>query len=188
MINIRYVNRTVIGLVVYIFSCSFAMGEENKNAFSEYVDEKGAISFPQNFRTQMVHLGAWFVPNGEASGFHDVFTEADSISYYKKHGVFPDGTILVKELRASNSGNFTTGQNVHYATPQLKQWFVMIKDSRNRFPDNTLWGGGWGWALFKPDDKGKNLAKNYKQDCLGCHLPARNTDLVYTQAYPALSE
>ena len=60
----------------------------------------------------------------------------------------------------------------------------MVKDSRNRFLDNALLGDGWGWALFKPDDKGANVAQDYKQDCLGCHLPAKSTDLVYTQAYP----
>lgn len=46
------------------------------DGFSPYVDDKGAISFPAGFRTSMVHLGSWFVPDGDASGFHDVYTEA----------------------------------------------------------------------------------------------------------------
>lgn len=187
MMNVRSISR-VFGFAACLLSCSFALGEQRENTFSSYVDAAGGISFPVNFREKMVHLGSWFVPNGDASGFHDVFTEADSVAYFKKHGVFPDGAVLVKELRASKAGNFTTGQGVHHATQQLKQWFVMVKDSQNRFPNNALWGDGWGWALFKPDDKEKNLAQNYKQDCLGCHLPAKSTDLVYTQAYPALSE
>lgn len=30
--------------------------------FSPYVDDKGEITFPDGFRTSMVHLGSWFVP------------------------------------------------------------------------------------------------------------------------------
>ena len=65
----------------------------------------------------------------------------------------------------------------------------MIKDSKNRFEkDNPLWGEGWGWALFKPDDTSMNLTKNYKTDCLGCHIPAKNKDWIYTEAYPILNQ
>jgi hypothetical protein len=94
--------------------------------------------------------------------------------------------VVFKELRASKSGSFTTGQGVSYATSGLKQWFVMIKDSKNRFADNPLWGEGWGWALYKPDRPSKNVATNFKVDCLGCHIPAKDQDWVYTEAYPTL--
>ena len=30
------------------------------------------------------------------------------------------------------------------------------------------------------------VTTNYKTDCLGCHEPARATDLVYVQGYPML--
>jgi len=155
--------------------------------FSPYVDANGNISFPDGFRTSMVHLGSWFVPEGGASGFHDVYTEKESVEAYRRNGKFPDGATLVKELRASRSGNFTTGQGVSYATSELKQWFVMIKDSKNRFAGNPLWGEGWGWALFKPQDSSKNVASNFQTDCLGCHVPAKDRDWVYTEAYPILS-
>jgi len=155
--------------------------------FSPYVDVNGNISFPDGFRTSMVHLGSWFVPEGGASGFHDVYTEKESVEAYRCTGKFPDGATLVKELRASTSGSFTTGQGVSYATNELKQWFVMIKDSKNRFAGNPLWGEGWGWALYKPDNPSKNVATNFQTDCLGCHVPAKDQDWVYTEAYPTLS-
>ena len=157
------------------------------DTFSPYVDEKGNISFPHSFRTNMVHLGSWFVPEGGASGFHDVYTEKESVEVFRKTGKFPDGTTLVKELRVSKAGSYTTGEGVSYATNGIKQWFVMIKDVKGRFADNPLWGDGWGWALYKPDDKDKNVATNYKVDCLGCHVPAKDKDWVYTEAYPTLS-
>ena len=159
-----------------------------QDEFSPYVDDKGNITLPADFRTSMVHLGSWFVPDGGASGFHDVYTEKASAEGFRKNGTFPDGATLVKELRASKAGTYTTGAGVSHATADIKQWFVMIKDAEGRFTENPLWGEGWGWALFKPDDQDKNVATNYKADCLGCHVPAKDTDWVYTSAYPTLSK
>ena len=73
-----------------------------------------------------------------------------------------------------------------YATNGIKQWFVMIKDSKNRFAGNPLWGEGRGWALYKPNDSSKNAATDFQTDCLGCHVPAKDRDWVYTEAYPTL--
>ena len=162
---------------------SVGMSEE---PFSPYVEATGAINLPKDFRTRMVHLGSWFVPEGDASGFHDVYTEKETVEVFRKTGKFPDGATLVKELRASIAGSYTTGEGVSYATDGLKQWFVMIKDAKGRFADNPLWGDGWGWALYKPDDRGKNVATDYKTDCLGCHVPAKDNDWVYVEAYPTL--
>jgi hypothetical protein len=170
-------------VVLASLSFSAALAED---AFSPYVDEVGNISLPDDFRTNLVHLGSWFVPEGGASGFHDVYTERETVEAFRRSGKFPDGATLVKELRASTAGTYTTGQNVSYATGDLKQWFVMIKDAKGRFADNPIWGDGWGWALFKPDDRGNNVAASYKTDCLGCHVPAKGKDWVYTEAYPTL--
>jgi hypothetical protein len=174
---------TLSTLLVVGFAVSAGQADEG---FSPYVDTDGDISFPTGFRSSMVHLGSWFVPDGGASGFHDVYTERESLESYQKNGVFPDGATLVKELRASNAGNYTTGKGVSHATDELKQWFVMIKDSHGRFADNPLWGDGWGWALYKPEDPAVNVASNYKTDCLGCHVPAKANDWVYIEAYPLL--
>ena len=154
--------------------------------FSAYVDERGAIRLPEGFRTNMVHLGSWFVPEGEASGFHDVYTEKETVEAFRRTGEFPDGATLVKELRGATAGTYTTGANVSSATGGLKQWFVMIKDTQTRFAGNPLWGDGWGWALYKPGDRAANVATDYESQCLGCHLPAKDSDWVYTQAYPTL--
>ena len=115
-----------------------------------------------------------------------VYTEQASALAFRRTGKFPDGATIVKELRAGHADNYTTGTGVSYATDGLKQWFVMVKDAEGRFESNPLWGDGWGWALFKPDQRSKNVATNYKTDCLGCHIPAKSTDWVYTQAYPTL--
>ena len=173
--------------VVTTVTMSFA---DSESVFSPYVDKQGNISFPKGFRTSMVHLGSWFVPEGGASGFHDVYTEKASVDAYRKTGKFPDGATIVKELRASEKGDYTTGSGVSHSNSTIKQWFVMIKDSSGRFADKPEWGDGWGWALYTPDKVGagdiRNTVKSYKSECLACHVPAKANDWVYTEAYPIL--
>lgn len=171
-----------LALLMYIVACAQTVAAEE---FSPYVDVNGNIALPKDFRTTMTHLGSWFVPDGDASGFHDVYVDRSGARAYQESGEFPDGAVLVKELRAHSSGTYTTGQNVSFANATLKQWFVMIKDRGNRFPANKSWGNGWGWALFQPDKEG-NVSSDFRSDCLGCHIPAQATDWIYTEAYPTL--
>jgi hypothetical protein len=160
----------------------------DKGDFSLYVDKSGNIRLPDDFRLSMTHLGSWFVPEGEASGFHDVYTEPETAKAYRKTGKFPDGATLVKELRSSAAGAYTTGKNVSHATGDVKQWFVMIKDTKARFANNPVWGDGWGWALIKPGSSNRSVAANYRTECLPCHMPAKSTDWIYVEGYPTLSK
>ncbi len=172
-------------LAAILLKANVAIADDT--AFSPYVDKAGNISLPKDFRISMVHLGSFFVPDGEASGFHDVYAEAEAALYYRKHGAFPDGATLVKELRPSKAGDYTTGKNVSYATGDIKQWFVMVKDAKGRFEENPIWGHGWGWALFKTDDTSMNASNDYKKDCLSCHIPAKDNDWIYVEGYPTLT-
>lgn len=160
--------------------------------FSPYVDQHGDISRPTGFRQNWVHLGTWYVPDSKQAagpGFHDVYASPGTVEAYKKTGKFPDGAVLVKDIRAIKSKPLTTG-DAHWAG-DTAVWFVMVKDTKGRFPDNSIWGEGWGWALFKADRPSVNVTHNWKQDeglsnCYGCHVPTRQTDWVYTEGYPTL--
>lgn len=160
-----------------------------EESFSAVVDADGKITLPEDFRKNMTHLGSWFVPTGDASGFHDVYLNKEAVDAYRETGKFPDGAVMIKELRHASSGSYTTGANVSFANDKVKQTFVMVKDSTKRFEGkNDNWGEGWGWALFKPGDDKTNLSTNYRNDCLGCHIPAKNNDWIYTEAYPTLAK
>ena len=152
--------------------------------FDTIVSDSGDISLPDDFRKNMAHLGSWFVPEGDASGFHDVYTQPETIGRFRETGVFPDGAVLVKELRGHDAAQLTTGR-ANWSNDTLKQWFVMVKDSTGRFSGNANWGDGWGWALFQPGKDG-NVSLSYRADCLGCHVPAKQTDWVYVAGYPTL--
>ncbi|MEL6184436.1 MAG: cytochrome P460 family protein [Myxococcota bacterium] len=148
--------------------------------------ESPAPRLPTDFRREMVHLGSWFVPSGGAAGFHDVYASPEAVESFRATGAWPDGATLVKELRGSVAGDYTTGAGVQRATIEVLQTFVMVKDADGS-ERGPLWGEGWGWALYKPDRPGVNVATNYETDCLGCHIPAKAQDYVYVQAYPTLS-
>lgn len=181
---------TLLIFLYFTFGLSMTHADKVSNKLDNFlsiVDAKGQIKLPTDFRRMMVHLGSWFVPEGDASGFHDVYAEASAVDKYRSTGKWPDGATIVKELRGATSGTYTTGKNVSHANNKIKQWFVMVKDTKGRFPKNPNWGDGWGWALFKPDNVNKNVSKNYKADCLGCHAPAQKTDWLYVEGMPTLS-
>src|SRR5262245_42223069 len=158
------------------------------------VDSAGNIRKPAEYRDRYQLLGAYVVldptsmvpdaPKASGDEMHYTYASPGTAEFYRKNGRFADGAVLVKEVLATNHAPLTTG-DAHWAEG-TKVWFVMIKDEKNRFPDNPLWGDGWGWALFKSDAPDAQVATNYRKDCLGCHLPAKGTDWVYVQGYPVL--
>lgn len=164
--------------------------------YRNMVDEQGNISLPKDFRCSWTFLGSWSLAAKQvktssddrkpgAAGLHNVYTQPETIDHFRKTGKFPDGAVLVKELLATNTGPMTTG-TVSWGT-RVEGWFVMIKDNRNRFADNPLWGDGWGWAYFKATQPDKIVTKNYKTECTGCHIPARSNDWIYINGYPVLN-
>ncbi len=162
-----------------------ASGQETKGALP-FVDSDGTIRFPGRVRDQWVHRGRWGSAdlNSADPGQHDVYTQPESLEAYRKTGKFPDGAVLVKEVRKIESAHMTTGP-VTWAGDEVL-WFVMIKDGKGRFLGNENWGEGWGWALFNAGATEKNASTNFRASCLGCHIPARETDWIYVQGYPRL--
>jgi cytochrome c len=182
---------SIILLIVVGFSMSVVMpnyllakSPEN-SAFGKYVDAKGNIRLPENFATDWTFTGTWAITEeGAVPDLHNVYMEKWVIEHYRKNKTFPDGATIIKEVRHARGADHTTGQ-AHWVT-DVKVWFVMVRDKTNRFPDNPLWGDGWGWALFNGDDRNKQVATNYKSDCLGCHIPAKKNEWIYVYAYPLL--
>lgn len=150
----------------------------------ELVDKQGNIRKPADYRDLYELLGTYTVLDPKGDQIHVTYSSPGTAAYYRKTGKFPDGAVLVKEVFGTDHAQLTTG-DAHWAKG-IKVWFVQIKDTQHRFPNNKLWGDGWGWALFKSDAPDKQVATDYKKDCLGCHVPARSTDWTYIQGYPVL--
>ena len=157
--------------------------------YSTIVDQEGNISLPRDVAEKWFHLGSFAVVNDgtdEGNGMHHVYTTADVVEHYNRTGEFADGSVLLKDVTGMNRAALTTGRS-HWQT-ETKVWFIMVKDTKGRFEDNPLWGDGWGWALYNGDDLNTQVAKDYKQDCIGCHVPVEDNDWVHTFAYPSIND
>jgi hypothetical protein len=176
----------ILALVV-LSGCRSGTSESNAN-FSgfELVDKTGNIRKPSGYRDHYQALGAYTVLRPSGNEMHAVYASPGAAEYYRKAGRFADGTVLVKEVFETDHAQLTTG-DAHWAS-QTKVWFMLIKDTKGRYPGNPLWGDGWGWALFKSDAPDKQVAVDYRKDCLGCHVPAKATDWIYVQGYPVLAQ
>ncbi|HJP92806.1 MAG TPA: cytochrome P460 family protein [Pyrinomonadaceae bacterium] len=175
----------ILALIVLASYTVQSQSNSGSNGF-DLVDKAGIIRKPADYRDRFQALGMWSVADANgAVDLHYTYASPGSAEYYRKNGKFADGTVLVKEVFGSDHGQMTTGE-VHWAKG-TKVWFIMIKDEKGRYPGNPLWGDGWGWALYKSDAPDKQVATDYKKDCLGCHVPAKMTDWLYVQGYPVLS-
>jgi hypothetical protein len=152
------------------------------------VDDKGNLRVPSDYRTVFQMLGTWAVANEKGPGskeMHVVYASPGTVAAYRKDGHFPDGAVLVKEVYRTTTKEMTTGTVSSAGT--LAGWFVMVKDNVGRFPGNTLWGDGWGWSWFDEKKPRQTTSTGYKTDCQSCHVPARQSDWIYTSGYPILT-
>lgn len=174
---------------------------EGKKPFAPNVDrDTGAISVPKDYYLWPT-LGTWShakVDDGAATihEYHVVYTQPETIEYYKKNQRFPDGAVLVKELTHAETISMTTGPAVGHGT-SLKGFFVLVRDTEGRFKSSPLWGDGWGWSFFEAGNSVKTTSKDYKNECIPCHIPAKelaprnakNDDKwIYTLGYPILQK
>ncbi len=184
---VRYVlfGATIVAATAAAADSSARRGEEA--SFSSLVDAGGNITFPAHFPSGYVHIGSWAVAGADGvADTHVVYARPEDVAHYRRSGAFPDGAVIIKEVLEAIGSAHTTGKAFWGA--HGKTWFVMVKDVKGRFPANPLWGDGWGGAQFDPKDRSKQIATNYKTDCLQCHVPAKAMDWIYVYAYPALGE
>jgi hypothetical protein len=181
---IRYISGLI--LVVIFLAGDSPVRSQHTQGFNgfELVDKQGNIRKPGDYRDRFEFLGTYTVIDPKGNQMHVTYASPGTAAYYRKTGKFPDGAVLVKEIYGTDHAQLTTG-DAHWASG-LQVWFVKIKDEKNRHPDSKLWGDGWGWALFKADAPDKQVATDYKKDCLGCHVPTKSTDWTYIQGFPVL--
>jgi hypothetical protein len=154
----------------------------------------GDLMLPTDWRN-WVFVGDPFTPNALNDGkanfpeFHNVYIEPGSYAIYKKTGVFPEGTIFVKELQLTQQAEFPDGSRTE---PSGRGYFpgafngadVTVKDSK-RFADTD----GWGYFNFHHyEPKAKTAHVQPKSECAFCHIASAKRDDVWTQFYQILDE
>jgi len=205
----KYKTITTFTLLVMMLGVAvIALGDSEKPSAPNVDSKTGAISVPKDY-TRWATLGTWAHANTQlkrtmmhpegnpgSTEYHVVYTQPETIDYYKEHGRFPDGAVLVKELIHAETMPMTTGPAVSHAT-KIKGWFVLVRDTEDRFKSSKLWGEGWGWSLFNASDPVNTVSTDFQSDCLGCHVPARQyapdgaeeaDKWIYTLGYPVLQK
>ena len=148
--------RTLISVAVLAVVIALSYHEvksQGATSFSGFdlVDKTGNIRKPDGYRDHYQILGTFTVlnaipmapgPSKKGTDIHYTYASPGTAEYYRKTGKFPDEAVLVKEVFGTDHGTLTTG-DAHWASG-TKQWFVMIKDEKGRYPGNPLWGDGWG--------------------------------------------
>jgi hypothetical protein len=117
----------------------------------------------------------------EQPDFTNVFIKPESYREFIKTGEFPEGTVLVLEIRRSEStGSINKGGQYQTSLVGIE---ASVKDSK-RFPEK--------WAYFGfigPGGAPLPQAKGFPKDaCWKCHAEHAAADNVFTQFYPALRE
>lgn len=156
-------------------------------------NDKGELLLPQDFR-KWVFIGSPLTPNGLNGGaagfpeFHNVYVEPSVYDYYVKHGKWPEGTMMVKELQLTLSGTFEDGSRTEvsgrgYFPGKVNGMDVSVKDSK-RFAETN------GWGFFNFGHHGPPYeavsAKKPVENCAGCHMASAHKDMVFSNFYSLL--
>ena len=133
-----------------------------------------SVQYPDGFRL-WVHVGTGVILPGtnpqlkSEEGMHHVFANPKAANGYAT-GDFPDGSIIVYELRGAqqNNGVITEGDR--------RRVDVMIKDSS--LYKST---GGWRFERFWGDQQTKSAIQDSGKSCFECHSGAKSHGFVFSQ-------
>ena len=152
----------------------------------------GELVLPKNFE-RWVYMGSPLTPNALNNGkanfpeYHNVYIQPWAYDEYKKTGVFPEGTIMFKELQLTLKGKYPDGSRDEtsgrgYFPGKLNGADVSVKDSK-RYSDTQ----NWGYYNFNHGEPKFATAKLRPiGECAQCHIDGAKKDMVWTQFYPRL--
>jgi hypothetical protein len=131
-------------------------------------------------------LGMTYGPNGpdpsRPPAFDNAFVNPAAYKAFMQTGRWPDGTMFVLEIRASeenasiNSGGRTQGA--------MRALEAAVKDTK-RYPD-----GGWAYFSFDGPSGLKDATAPFPRtaSCYSCHSQHAAVEWTFTQFYPRLFE
>ena len=132
--------------------------------------------YPDNFR-RWVHVGTGVIMPGtnpqlmSEEGMHHIFANQKAANGYAS-GDFPDGSIIVYELREAQQKNGVIFEG------DRKRVDVMIKDLS--LYKST---GGWRFERFWADDQTQDAIRDSGRSCFQCHSKANAHGFVFSQLH-----
>jgi hypothetical protein len=155
--------------IVLLLACSVLMPKSALRAAD-------AAQFPGSFR-RWVHVGTGVILPGtnpklmSEEGMHHIFANQKAADAYAS-GDFPDGSIIVYELREAQQKNGVIFEG------DRKRVDLMIRDS-TLYKDT----GGWRFERFWGKDETKNVIPDSGTTCFQCHSQAKAHGFVFSQLH-----
>jgi Cytochrome P460 len=164
-------------------------------------ENDGSLHLPGGYR-RWEHVGTRIKPDGRSvldgsqittPQVMDTYVAPAAFAFFKKNGVWPDGTQIVKEISLIETGQDCDKNTFVCSTSSGSGIFqasyigmgMMVKDSK-RFPSAP---GNWGYFAFRSDGSVyQNTASvRPQQQCSSCHMRlASNTDYVFSSTHIGL--
>ncbi|MFM2287077.1 MAG: hypothetical protein RL684_220 [Pseudomonadota bacterium] len=110
------------------------------------------------------------------SRFDNVFVSPAAFHAFLKEGNWPDGTMLVLEVRNAR-GKGSINQHGQYQVGDAVALEVHVRDA-SRFE------GGWAFFSFEGAPTAKRIPMS--EDCYSCHRQHAAVDTTFVQFYPTL--
>ena len=155
--------------------------------------EDGQLVLPVGYR-EWVYLGSPLTPNAlndGAAGFpeyHNVYVHPSVYQIYKETNVFPEGTILLKELQLTLEAEEADGSRFEvsgqgYFPGAFNGIDIAVKDS-SRFAESQNWGY-FNFGHHAPP-YAETAAAAPVEACAACHIASADEDMVFTRFYRLL--
>ena len=164
-----------------VASVAMAGGKPDATGAAHFTDT-GELLFPADYRHwTFLTSGHGMSYNAQANAaadlpFDNVFVDPDSHAAFLKTGHWPEGTMLLLEIRRSTSKG-SINQHGAFQSGDPVALEAHVHDSK-RFK------GGWGFFSF---DGAKSATMiGYEASCYACHQAHAAVDTTFVQFYPTL--
>jgi cytochrome c553 len=176
---------TVAGCLAALWIAMPLWGEQAAADGPQYTSN-GQLKRPADYREWIFlssGLGMTYGPTAmqmpmDNPDFDNVFVNRTAYKSFQATGTWPDKTIFILEVRASQSkGSINKGGHFQAEVTDME---AHVKDEK-RFPGK--------WAFFglpNGADAGKQIAKT--ASCYSCHEQHGTVDTTFVQFYPTLIE
>jgi hypothetical protein len=140
------------------------------------ISDDAGVDYPSDFRSWQ-HVKTMIIQPGHPlenpfGGIHHIYANAKAMSGLSS-GQYEDGAVFVFDLLDYEDGNQTIVEK------ERKRIDVMQFDSE-QFSDT----GGWGFETFVGDSTTERLVQDVVVACYACHIPAKESNYVYSQYRP----
>jgi hypothetical protein len=144
----------------------------------------GKMILPPDYRTWVyltsgLDMSYTEGPAPQASTFDNVFVDPAAYAAFQRTGTWPDGAVMVLELRAAQAKG-SINKAGKFQAGAVRATEMHVKDTA-RFKDQ----GGWAFFGFRGDSQPAAMIPA-SADCYACHRAHAAVDTTFVQFYPTL--